>query len=74
MLYQNETTTKKTNIMENKKNYPITFRLTVFPKDADKRDLFLANYIIETIVNNEIEEMKFYEGLNHEQNQTIDIL
>jgi hypothetical protein len=54
LLYQNETTTKKTNIMENKKNYPITFRLTVFPKDADKRDLFLSASLGNTVSLNVI--------------------
>jgi hypothetical protein len=52
--------------------FPFTIRLTVFPKDADKRNLFLASYVIETIINNEKEERKYYESVNHEQNQTIE--
>lgn len=56
------------------KKFPITFKVIVFPQDADKRDLFLASYSYETIVNNEAEERKFYESFDGDQNLIIETL
>lgn len=50
---------------------PKTFKVYYFHKDADKRNLHLCLYAIETIVNTPQEERKFYEGLNHEANLLI---
>ena len=56
--------------MENSK-FPITFKVIVFPMDADKRDIFLSTHAYETTVNNESEERKFYESFDGDENVTI---
>ncbi len=67
--------TNRYKIMTNlTKNFPITFKVTVFPQDADKRDLFLASYFYETIVNNESEERKFYESFDGDQNLILETI
>jgi len=57
--------------MESKSKFPITFKVTVFPMDADKRDIFLSTHAYETIVNNEAEQRKFYESFDGNENVTI---
>ena len=51
--------------------FPKTFKVIVFPIDADKRDLFLSTYAYETVVNNEKEECKFYESFDGDENIVI---
>ena len=52
--------------------FPKTYTVRYFHQDADKRDIWASIYAIETIVNNDREETKFYESLNHEANLVIE--
>ena len=54
--------------------FPVTYKITVFPQDADKRDLFLASYFYEITVNKENENRKFYEGFDSIQNLIIETI
>ena len=53
-------------------DYPKVFTVRHFKEGADTRDFFNEKYAIEYIVNNDDEERKFYENLNHEANLVIE--
>ena len=56
------------------KTYPVIIRVSYFKEGDDTRDDFLVQYVTEDKVQNEREEMEFYERLSHEDNLKIDIL
>ncbi len=51
--------------------YPKVMTERYFKQDSDVRDSCNEMYALETVVNNSIEEDKFYEDLNHEANLVI---
>ena len=63
-------TEKKTKKM-NKSKFPITYKVTNFPQDADKRDIFLSDYAYEVIVKSEQEQRKFFESFDGGENIII---
>jgi hypothetical protein len=52
-------------------DYPFTYKVIVFPLDADKRDLFLSTHSYESIINNESDERKFFESFDGDENVII---
>ena len=57
--------------IEEQKMYPKVMIAAYFPNGADRRDKFLESYRIETIVNDNREQSKYYESLNYEANITL---
>lgn len=53
--------------------YPKTMTARHFRFDSDTRDAYNEMYALETIVNNRIEESRWYESLNHEANIVVEI-
>jgi len=53
---------------EEQKMYPKVYTEINFKPYADTRNDIGKKYIIETTVNNENEESKFYDNLNHKSN------
>lgn len=53
--------------------YPKTMTARHFRFESDTRDARNEVYALETIVNNPIEESRWYEALNHEANIVVEI-
>ena len=58
---------------EEQKMYPKTMTERYFKFDSDTRDAQNEMYALETIVNNRLEESRWYESLNHEANIVVEI-
>jgi len=54
-----------------KREYPRRVRFEYYKHDTDRRDYHNIDYVIEETFNDDMEESKYYESMNHEANVSI---